>query len=294
MPKGGCMLIAAPSGIGKSFVALSIIRALTLGRPVFEWDYFQVPEPTRVLYMDQEVAPLALQERIQAVFSPEELEETRERFYGISGHPELSFSSPEGFRIIAEEVERVQPGVLILDPIANLHNYEENSNTEIGKLFGQIGVLQKIGLAWGLSVIIIHHTGKAPHDKADYDALSARNMRGASKYESVPDSILMLQRCGILNHEYEAWKLRARLDKLRHSKKVPDFYLKVNENKDLRVVFDKLDGNPLAGGVPRMTVGPEPGGGPKTDGKAYREREPEVGASLTIDIPPGPGVKTFG
>jgi hypothetical protein len=289
------MLIAAPSGIGKSFVAMSVIRALTLGVPVFGWDYFNVPEPARVLYMDQEVAPLALQERIGSIFTPEELEATSERFYAVSGHPELSFSSREGFRIISDEVERIKPSVLILDPIANLHNYEENSNTEIGKLFEQIGVLQKIGIAWGMSVIVIHHTGKPPHERSEYDPLSARNMRGASKYESVPDSILMLQRCGILNQEHGAWKLRARFDKLRHSKKFPDFYLKVNEAGDFRVEFEKVDGNPLASGIARMTVGPcqapevvSPGRGGE-----YKLREPEVGTSMTVDIPAGPIVRTF-
>ena len=264
LPKSGTMLISGDSGIGKSWLVLSVIRALTLGEPVFGYPNFDVPRATKVLYMDQEVSPAGLQGRIGTGFTQAELSQTAELFYAISGHPEISFSEPEGFDLISNEVARVKPEVLILDPIANLHDWEENSNTDIGKLFRKIGTLLALGKPQGMAVIVIHHNGKPPNEKSDYDPLASRNIRGASKFKTVPDTILMLDKKKVLNKSHPAWKLKCRFDKSRQCAELPDFYLDFNKDGDTRVVFDKLEGeSPFSGGVgikPLETITPE---GPK-------------------------------
>jgi hypothetical protein len=293
LPKSATMLISGPSGIGKSLLTVSLIKSLIMGTPVFGQASWDVPEPASVLYIDQEVSPEGLQERIVKSFSPDEQEAT-DRFYFISGHPEISLSTPSGIQILQDEIIRHQPSVLILDPISNLHTYEENDSTQIGRLFGVIEALKKLGHPWGMSVVIIHHNSKPPRESDTYDPLSARNIRGSSKFESMADAILMITLGPSLNKPYHAWKLKCRLDKLRHTGKLPDFWLKLNEDNDFRVTFDRFDGDvTFAGGVKRFTapaakpvddnpVTPEPSKGPLPDyGK--------ITSSTTIGA-----VKTYG
>lgn len=279
LPKSATMLIAGPSGIGKSLVSLSLIRALTTGAPVFNQPTWDVPEPIKVLYIDQEVSPEGLQERGAKVYAPHEIgPDGTDRLTFISGHPDLSLSTPAGVQLIQDEIVRIRPEVLILDPISNLHSYEENDSTQIGKLFAVIEGLKKLGHPWGMSVILVHHIGKPPREADNYDALSARNIRGSSKFESMADAILMITLGPKLNKPYHAWKLKCRLDKLRHTGKIPDFWVTVNADDDFRVIFDRFDGDvTFQDGVKRfaalppkpkdepVVVTPEPPKGPPPD-----------------------------
>lgn len=254
-------MIAAPPGIGKTFLSLSMIRGLTLGQPIFGNDDFKVPAQARVLYIDQEVSPPSLQRRLSACFTNQELLTASDYFYAISGHPELSFSDPAGFQTLMEEVERVQPNVLVMDPIANLHNYEENSNTEISRLFQQINLLKAAGSDWGMSVVIVHHVKKPTEG---VDPLDYHNIRGASVYIAQPDTILMLEKQVTLQRTSKSWSLKARFSKVRHDAEVPTFLLKVNENDDMRVVFDRYltpGGGTLDNGIRRFAATPPTGAG---------------------------------
>lgn len=251
------MLIAAPSGIGKSLLALNVIRALTLGKPVFGWEYFDVPRPCRVLYMDQEVLPKELKGRILSIFEPKELLEIykEKRFKAISAHPNVSFTSPDNLQHILDNVEKHKPEVVIFDPIGLMHEFEENSNTEIGKLMNQINLIKSVGKAWGLSVIIIHHTGKAPVDKDKYDGLDHRHILGASKFVIPQDSVLMLEKKGFLDAAKESWRIKARFSKVRHSKHFDDFLLHLNEHGNLRANFQKTLGTSDPTPFPKMDGG---------------------------------------
>ncbi len=62
--KGGFMMLHAPRGYGKSWVALRIAWAVATGGTVFGWG---VPRPGRVLYADGESGPGELRERLKAI-----------------------------------------------------------------------------------------------------------------------------------------------------------------------------------------------------------------------------------
>lgn len=289
LPKSAVAMIGGPSGVGKSFVSLSVIRALTLGIPVFNDPLFDVPRQTRVLYMDQEVAPQGLQERVRKSFTPEESQRAGDYFFALSGNPDISFSSQAGFDLILENVERIKPEVLILDPIANLHNYDENSNTEIGLLFKQVNKIKSVGLDWGLSVIIVHHT-KKPAEGAD--PLSAKQARGASVFEAVMDGVLMMEFGKYLTTEQEAWTLRCRFDKVRHGRKPPEFWLTINEHGNFRAELTRWAGSSFAGGMPQMKV-PVPSNPFAPQVVVPAPPSPPTSGPVAIDIPLGPKIKTF-
>ena len=289
LPKSSLGVIGGPSGIGKSFVSLSVIRALTLGQPVFGDDLFEVPRQTRVLYMDQEVAPQGLQERVRNSFTPEESRKTADFFYAVSGNPDINFGTREGFDLIMENVETVRPDVLILDPIANLHPYEENSNSEIGQLFNQINKIKSAGIEWGISVLLVHHT-KKPTDGSD--PLSAKQLRGASVFEAVMDSILMMEFGKYLTTEQEAWTLRCRFDKVRHGRKPPEFWLTINEHGNFRAELTRWAGSSFAGGMPQMKV-PVPSNPFAPPAVSPPTPAPPTSGPVAIDIPLGPKIKTF-
>jgi RecA-family ATPase len=267
LPHSGGMMIAAPTGIGKSLVSLSIIRGLTLGQPIFGWSFFDVPESCRVLYMDQEVSPGELKERVGKIFTPDELQKvfSKKLFKAMSSHPEVSFSSEQGIDHIIRNVEKHRPNVLILDPISLMHDGKGNDNDDIVKLMRQIGRIKSAGVDWGLSVIIIHHIRKPPSDKKDYDPLDHNNILGASQFSIQMDSILMLEKKSYIGADKKAWQIKARFSKVRNESHFEDFLLHVNENRDLRAEFKKTLGGADPTPFPKMN-GPNPGdsdSGPK-------------------------------
>lgn len=74
---------------------------------------------------------------------------------------------------LVELIEREKPGTLAVDPLAELHNVEENDNTALRTIIAEF---RKLAIAFNMAVIVLHHTRKGSGQAAgDPDAA-----RGAS------------------------------------------------------------------------------------------------------------------
>jgi hypothetical protein len=301
LPKSGTMIVAAPPKAGKSLTIVSIIKALVMGKPVFGHEYFQVPQACRVLYVEQEVMPEGIQDRCRKAFTPEEWAVSGDNFYCLSGHPEVNFSTEQGYRLIVDEVERVKPAVLILDPIANLHTYKENDATEMTKFFLQVATLVKLGIGWGLSVIMVHHLKKPDREVQGYDDLDPNNIRGSGVLFGRPDTMVMLSRRQQLKVPlirkypevaYDAWAMKVRIVP-RHSARVNDLWLHCNEDEDMLVKFEKIDGLGAfaTGGLPKFGAKP---GIKSAETVSTILPEPPREIVKPAGFFEGPKVKTFG
>jgi hypothetical protein len=253
LPKRGTLLFGGLEKIGKSFVGLELARALTTGTPLFGYPGFTT-ERARVLLVEAEIGKFGLKERVTSVFQKESVNVYGDFFWYVSQEPALRIDTSEGIDNFKSVLDVVQPNVLILDPCANMHSKDENSNSEVGDLFAAIDWLKATYRHNDMSVVLSHHMGKKAtykDAKIEADPLAHHNFRGALRWTAAPDTICTLHRRREI--EPHAWELAARW-LTRHAEPPPEMSLLVNRNGDLRVKFEHEKGMI----APLVKPGPKP------------------------------------
>jgi hypothetical protein len=160
---------------------------------------YAVPESGPVLvYLAEDALPLV-----------------RERVAGMARHRGLDLASIEVHVITAptlrldldshrtqlfETAKRLQPRLLLLDPLVRLHGIDENNAGEVAELLAYIRSLQR---RLDLSVMLVHHTRK----NAMGGAAAGQGLRGSSDIHAFGDSNLYLRRANqrlVLSSEHRA------------------------------------------------------------------------------------------
>jgi len=201
IPRQGLVMLYAPRGVGKTFVALSLAYAAASGQWVFRW---QAPKPRRVLYLDGEMPANTMRERLAAIVAGYELE--------LPGPDWLQFitpdlqgmglrmpnlATPEGQAAIMPHLEGVD--LVVVDNLATLARAGRENDAE-GWLPVQawmLGLRQR-----GLSVCMVHHAGKGGQQ------------RGTSSREDVLDTVIALRRPHNYQQE-EGARFEVHLEKAR-------------------------------------------------------------------------------
>jgi hypothetical protein len=239
LPKGGILLFGGHSKIGKSFLGLEVARAISTGDTLFGYGGFKTQEG-KVLILEQEIGEFGLKSRAKTVFQHENLDKVSDNLWFVSMDTDLMLDTHSGLNLIADNIDKTGANVLILDPISDLFEGDENDNTAVGQVFHNLGQLRKMFRNQNLSIVIAHHFGKPPTGKYQegYDHLSFHNFRGASKFFSKPDTVCTAWRSEELSTPWEAWKLKMRWI-CRQGESPPEMYATVNQNKDLRVYWER-------------------------------------------------------
>jgi len=150
LPEGATIICGLPKE-GKSFLALSIAKALTSGKPLFGKPKFSVPEIVPVLYLAAESGDGALKLRC------EKMGITRDKTKFIA----RTLSQGPMFGLDDENIRhaiRAMKPVVILETLIRFNDGDnEDSSTENRKLAEAIFRL----IAWGAKAVIgIHHSRK--------------------------------------------------------------------------------------------------------------------------------------
>jgi hypothetical protein len=146
--KGTVSILGGVPGIGKSIIALSIIKSLLTGEPL--WGRFQVFETGPVILVDEENPAHLLSERLQLI--------------GIEENLSLHLLFSQGVRLDEEsyfdafmrKLEEVKPILVVIDSLIRVHRQNENDNTEMARVIEQIRRIAN----WGTTVLLIHHYKK--------------------------------------------------------------------------------------------------------------------------------------
>lgn len=181
IPRQGLVMIYAPRGIGKTYLALSLAYAVASGQWVFRW---QAPKPRRVLYLDGEMPANTMQERLAAIVAGYELEPPEPEWLRLItpdlqglGRRMPNLATQEGQTALQPHLEGVE--LVVLDNLATLARAGRENDAE-----GWLPV-QEWMLAMrqrGISVCAIHHAGKGGQQ------------RGTSSREDVLDTVIALKR----------------------------------------------------------------------------------------------------
>ena len=87
----------------------------------------------------------------------------------ISGRLRKNLMKDQDIQAFSDEIAFHNPDIVMIDPIINFFDGEENSNTEIRKLMDRVDMLMEMN---DVAVILAHHTGKERAD--DKSFMSAR------------------------------------------------------------------------------------------------------------------------
>jgi hypothetical protein len=150
LPEGITMICGLPKE-GKSWLALSVAKALTSGKPMFGMPKYEVPEPVPVLYLAAESGDGALKLRCEkmGITTDKTLFVARTLGQGVM----LGLDDPA----IEKLVSLLHPVIVLETLIRFNEGSDEDSSTENRKLADHL--FRMIG--WGAKAVIgIHHSRK--------------------------------------------------------------------------------------------------------------------------------------
>jgi hypothetical protein len=168
----------------KTWLGLDIALSVATGTACL--GKYAVPEPGPVLvYLAEDALPV-VRERVAGMARHRGLDLDRVELHVITA-PSLRLDrEPDRARLV-ETTRRLQPRLLLLDPLVRLHGIDENNAGEVAALLAYFRSLQR---QFDLSVLLVHHTRK----NATGGPAAGQGLRGSSDIHAFGDSNLYLRR----------------------------------------------------------------------------------------------------
>ena len=163
------LLLGKPK-IGKSNWLGAFAAGATTGT-----DFMGVPfnRPLKVMWFQAEIIAEFLKRRIEMYFQRfmvnDELMQLGYNNLIISGRLRKNLMKDQDIQQFSDEIAYHKPDIVMIDPVINFFDGEENNNTDIRKLMDRIDMLIEMN---NVSIILAHHTGKERAD--DRSFMSAR------------------------------------------------------------------------------------------------------------------------
>jgi RecA-family ATPase len=192
LPRGGRLLIGAPPKSKKSMLALNMAYDLAEGLPLLglrdkDGDGLWRPKrPYTVLYVENEIGQYRLKERMTQIQSARSGDVAPSNLYFEPKGSGIMLDTPEGLGILKARIDALKPDVLVIDPLRKFHTQDEDSSTEMVKVFKTIDALQEEN---GLTVVMVHHAGKRSEFR---DAESPESLRGSSEIFADGDTFVIV------------------------------------------------------------------------------------------------------
>jgi hypothetical protein len=179
--------VAAEPKVGKSWIVLELVYALTTGMPFL--GRFAVKQPRRVIYIQEEDSEQRVARRFRKL-----LRGTPER--GLPTDEYLRWSVRVGFKIdsqawvnrLREELIAFPAEVVVLDVFNRLHSLEENKQADMTRV---LNTLMDFNRIFGCAFIVVHHNRKP---QAGSEARANQMIRGSGVLAGWGECSLYLRR----------------------------------------------------------------------------------------------------
>jgi len=213
LPKEGAGILAGPAGYGKSWMLLDLaIEAARGGKWLGQFP----TTATKVLYLDEESSPGLLRKRLRKLLGGKKLSQ---------GGLDVHFCVGQGFSLSrSDSVEQLRillsslhPGLVIIDSLIRVHRAEENSASEMARVFE---VVKNLIREFSCTFLFADHQRKPGNfGTPSLDLL----LRGSSEKAAFVDTLLSLQR------KEEA--LIVEHSKSRYDEAVPAFIVNIKDQE---------------------------------------------------------------
>jgi hypothetical protein len=164
LAKGDLCMLAGDSGIGKSWITMSLTVAIAEGKG----SWLGIPLDTdnrRVYYVDEENPRDVIYHRLAGLGLTE------------SGAANIRYLSDVGIRLdrqsryILDEAHAWNPSLIVLDSLTRIHSADENNAGEMSRIIND-GV-RPLARSTGASVIVIHHHNKSGMLRGSSDIMAS-------------------------------------------------------------------------------------------------------------------------
>jgi hypothetical protein len=169
----------------KSFLALDVAVSVASGAACLR--QFPVRRSGKVLLFPAEDSLAIVRQRLEGIASAAQVSFQSLPVEVITA-PSLRLDTPTDRQRLSETVQKLQPILLILDPLIRLHRLDENDATQIATLLSYLRELQR---QFHLAIILVHHARKDSNSSRPGQAL-----RGSSELHGWGDSNLYMRRKG--------------------------------------------------------------------------------------------------
>lgn len=183
LSRGDRLLLGADSKSGKSTLLVQLLRNTVLGKPFIG---FKVTRPLKILFMQAELRERRLKERMMATSLLMPVE-ARERFLICSTRGMVMLNSQKDMDSVRRTLEVNKPDIWCVDPMANFHDKDENSSTEMMDFFR---LLDKTKEEFNLALLMSTHFRKGKKAK---NASVLEMIRGSSALRGWADTNLAIE-----------------------------------------------------------------------------------------------------
>ena len=174
--KGGMHFITAPPGGGKSWIAVDLVRACNEGSL---WMGCLSVTKCNILYINEE---MGIGRFFQRFFK---LSHGACENVHIMQKQMVKLDNAEHLADIVQYVKDHQIQIVILDTFVRVHGYDENSNTDMAKLYDRMKGINESGAA----IIALHHHKKGIHA----GPVAHEAMRGAGEIAAQADLVATVE-----------------------------------------------------------------------------------------------------
>ena len=175
-------IIGGAPKCGKSWLGLDMALSVASATPALGRFPIQLPGPALV-FLAEDSLP-AVRARLEGLCAHRQLELRALELYVITA-PSLRLDQGPDRQLLEAMLERLQPRLLLLDPLVRLHRLDENSAAEISQLLGFLRHLQR---AHNSAIVLVHHASKK------HRAQPGQALRGSSDLHAFGDSNAYLAR----------------------------------------------------------------------------------------------------
>jgi RecA-family ATPase len=173
VPAGVIAGVDAQGGTGKSWLTQTIVASAASGETLLP--AFVPVQPVRVLWLSSEDPEAELHRRFAKLVTGFNLDSDAIRSIGRNVTLYAGVSLPlcqpaagtvvptEHYEWLVDQVHRVQPGLIVLDPRSSFFAGNENSNTEVGAFMNLLRDLLRV-VNGDACVWVNHHTSKERED----------------------------------------------------------------------------------------------------------------------------------
>lgn len=172
--------VAGIPKLGKTWLGLDLALSVATDTPCL--DRFRVREPGDTLVYLAEDHPTLVRQRLAGLCRHRGLDLAHVPVHVITA-PSLRLDLDRDRDRLTETVHRIQPRLLLLDPLVRLHRRDENQVADVADLLAFLRELQR---QHQLAIVVVHHMrkGGASHP--------GQALRGSGDFHAWTDSALYL------------------------------------------------------------------------------------------------------
>jgi len=183
LPQEGVGILAGPAGHGKSWMLLDLAIECAHGG---KWLGHFPTTAGRVLYIDEESPRALIRHRLKKLLTAKGLGEQQLDLLFLIGRG-ICLNVPDSVGQLKRLLELHRPELVIVDSLIRVHRAEENSATEMSRVFA---VVKDFVRAYGCSILFADHLRKPGHFGVSAD----QRLRGSTEKAAFVDTLLSLQR----------------------------------------------------------------------------------------------------